>query len=180
MTELAEKEVYQGRISFEDFRDIHLDLWSEIPKKEGYFVFECIFFQNHIVELLGSHDLPKSEIENYLKALIKTVASMKPLLIYLTQDDLEKTIDRASKERVTRDKTRWKDWINLVIEYIDAMPYSKKRNQSGYDGVIAFFKDRKNIELSLLYKLDIEILKINNSDFDLEKVLKQVDQKLNL
>lgn len=180
MTELSKREIYQGKVPFEQFRDIHLDLWTELAKRPGNYIFECVYFQNHIVELLGTYDLDMVQITSYLRNLMDTVKSMNPLLIYLTQQDVKTTIDRVAKERVSPDRSKWRDWIELVIEYVDAMPFSKKRNLKGYEGAIEFFKARKTIEMSVIEALDIETLIIDNSDYDLNKVMGKIEKRIEI
>lgn len=54
-------EVYDGRVSLETFKDIHLKRWNKFADemkevKNEIVIFECTFFQNHINELLAVHE----------------------------------------------------------------------------------------------------------------------------
>ncbi len=181
MTYLASKEVYQNKVSFESFKDLHIERWGKLSDQadeDVTYVFECVFFQNHIVELLGAHDMNAKDIKDYLLELITKVKDLNPKIIYLSQADVGTTINHVAKERLSEDKSKWKDWIDLVIEYVDEMLYSKNRNQSGYEAAIDFFETRKVIELSVLESMQVDKQIIDNSDFDLNRVMEEIIEEL--
>lgn len=183
MTYLTSKEVYQGKVSKDDFEAIHLRRWQSFTdciNPETCYIFECVYFQNHIVELLGEHQLSDEDLRDYLIKLISTVRQLNPLVIYLDQKNPEETIRRVAQERRTTDSSKWQDWIDLVIAYVEQMPYAKARKLKGYQGALAFFEDRKRIELAVLKDLPVEILHIDNSDYDLEQVMVQISDYLHL
>lgn len=178
MTYCAEKEIYHGSISFEQFRKIHMERWASFVEKakDGIYIFECIYFQNHIVELLGSYELSEEDIINYLSELVALLAPFEPELIYLEQDEVETTINRVAEERISEEGEGLPDWIDLVIDYIEELPYSQTNKLEGHEGVIRFFEDRKQIELNaieILNELNNGVIcyKINNSDYNLEKMV---------
>lgn len=177
-----EKEIYQGKVSLEEFKTVHLRRWKAFVDQvdeETLYIMECIYFQNHIVELMGQYDLSDEVIIKYLADLMETVLPLNPKLIYLTQDDMRETINRVAVERLSPDHSKWRDWIDIVIEYTDGMPFSKARNQSGLEGTFHFFEHRKTLELKTITLMEhqlpaLDIVTVNNSDYDVEKVMDRI------
>ena len=136
-------EVYDGRVSLERFSQIHLGRWQKFAesalKENEVNIFECAFLQNHIFELMGICGEGKDYITDHLISLINTVEKLNPVLIYLSQPDVKETIGRVAKERVSPDKSKCSDWIDLVIAWVEKSQYGKVNRLNGYDGAIRFF-----------------------------------------
>lgn len=93
---------------------------------------------------------------------------------------MEETIRRVAEERVSPDKSKWDDWIELVIRYIENSKYAQVENLKGYEGAITFFKDRKKCEELIIEKLDIDKAVIHNTSYDWNKVFEDVVAQLNI
>ncbi|MBP3887010.1 MAG: hypothetical protein J6F30_05065 [Cellulosilyticum sp.] len=143
--------------------------------------------KNRLIMIEGIPGSGKStcakKIEAYLLELLKNVEKYHPLLIYLTQKDVEETITRVARKRVSPDKSKWEDWIDLVIHSVEKSKYGKEHHLEGRTGVVQYYKDRKAIELEYLHKLeeeyagiaDIEIVHNDNYDWEkLDKKLKEI------
>lgn len=170
----SKREIYQGVISKEAFKSKHLDLWKQFKSKGKVYIFES-FFQTQIVELFGMHSCEMDEILLYFNKLLDLVREMNPLIIYLQQENVEETIDRVAKERVYEKHT---DWIQLVEEYIGSLTYGKKSKLKGYERSIQFFKDRKALELDVFKNIHAEVVMIDNSDYDFNKVIQKIKDYL--
>jgi hypothetical protein len=176
-------EVYDGKVSLDTFKRIHFKRWEQFAKDiEGdtVVIFECSYLQNHVNELMGFHNEDVSFIMDYMINLIKIVESLNPMLIYLTQPSVYETIQRVAKERVSQDKSKWQDWIDLVIKYVECSPYGKNHKLNGFKGVIEFFEARKKIELVVIDKLSVDKVIIDNPEYNWEDVYKQVLYSLDI
>lgn len=142
------------------FFDEHLNLWKvfleENKGNDKIFVFECIFMQNHINELLLKYDMSLENINKYYERFQELFVGIDVRLVYIKQLDVDNTLMRIAEERRTNDKTLYKDWIDHVIEYFEGSKYGKTKGYVGYEGALRYFKDRQDIELEVLKKLKID------------------------
>jgi hypothetical protein len=170
-------EVYDGRVPLDTFKNLHLNRWKQFGfsvEEDLTVIFECAFLQNHVNELMGAHDKGLDYIINYMQELITAVKDLNPKLIYLVQTDTCETIRRVAEERVSPDKSRWPDWIDRVIKYIEDSQYGQKHGLKGFDGAIEFFESRKKIELAVIDKLPVDKAVINNPEYKWEEVFEEV------
>lgn len=181
MKYFEEHEVYNARVDLDTFKKLHFKRWQNFSKNtdnNSIVIFECSYLQNHINELLGYHEKDVKFIIDYMINLIKTVENLNPKLIYLTQPNVYETIDRVAKQRVSPDKSKWEDWIDLVIKYIENSPYGKSHGLKGYEGTIEFFDARKKIELDVIDKLSIDKAIIHNEEYNWDEVFNKVISEL--
>lgn len=175
---LSSKDVYDGRCSLDEFTQAHLKRWKAFSEgasgEDTITIFECSYLQNHISELMGVHNKDSNFIKEYLVKLISTVSDLNPKLLYLSQSDVQETINRVSNERRSPDKEKWDDWIDLVMEYVESSSYGKAHNLKGFEGVVKFFEDRKEIELSVIDKLEIDCAIVNNENYNWDKVFEDI------
>ncbi|PKK94804.1 MAG: hypothetical protein CVV60_04555 [Tenericutes bacterium HGW-Tenericutes-5] len=173
-------EIYQ----IEDevlFLEEHLNLWKaffeETKDYDKTYVFECIFLQNHINELLLKYDLSIDDIVEYYERFQEVLKGNKVQVIYIKQLDIENTLKRITEERRTNDKTLYKDWIDHVIEYVESSTFGKTKNYYGYQGTLEYFKDRQAIELKVLDQLKINKTVINLEN-DYQEVFSEIVKKI--
>ena len=173
---LENYEIYGGRSGLGMFKDLHMKRWSDysfkIYSKNEISVFECVFLQNHINELLLFYKKNEGEIAEYLLELAGTAADLHPAVIYLEQNDVRRTIENVSKERVNFKGERI--WMERVIDYICSSPFGKEKGLSGLEGMIEYFKIRQEIELSVLGSLPFRSEKISSGGKDWDIVWKDV------
>lgn len=175
MNFLEEREIYDGRVSADTFKQIHLKRWKKFGEemkenKNKIVIFECSFLQNHVNELLAIHDKDFDYIRDYLNELIGTVTELKPKLIYLNQASIKETINRVAKERVSHNKDMYPGWLETSIEYFKNSSYGKRNNIKGFDGLIRYFEKRQEIELGIIKSLDLDNLIIYNKNYDYENI----------
>jgi cytidylate kinase len=176
-------EVYDGRVSLDMFKEIHLRRWrkfgQEMKKsKDKVVIFECAFFQNHINELLAVHEKDIHYIMQYLKELLETVLDLNPKLIYLNQSSVRNTLDRVAKERVSENKEVYPDWIDLVTDYFKNSNYGKSNNVNGFDHIVEYFKKRQELELKAIEKLSINSFVVDNSNYDWDNIIKIIKEEI--
>lgn len=173
-------EIYRTE-DVNDFLEEHLSLWKvfleENKDNDKTFVFECIFMQNHINELLLKYDMSMKDIIKYYKRFQEVLEDIEAKVIYIKQLDVDSTLSRITEERRTNDKSLYKDWIDLVTQYFEETKYGKVKGYVGYNGALKYFKDRQNIELEVLDKIKID-KKIVSLDKDYDEVFNEIIKDL--
>jgi len=170
-------EVYDQRVPFEEFKALHFTRWNRFSleaESDTVYIFECAYLQNHISEMVRANEMTDQAIVAYMQDLIETVKPLNPKLIYLSQPDVRETIQRVADERRSPEPDRWKDWIDLVAEYVENSPYGKSIQASGFEAVISFIEARKVLEFKVMKELDIEVDVIDNPSYDWEDVERRV------
>lgn len=167
--ELSNFEIYQN-YSLKYFKDMHHKLWNRFGNEalnDTIYIFECVFIQNHINELILKFNLDKSSIIQYFDDLISPLRVLDPYILFIEQKDVEVCINHISDERKTDDPTKFKDWFDLVIDYFHNTRFANELGYTNYQGIIKYFIDRQNLSLELLSKLNLShnILELYQ-DFD--------------
>jgi len=172
-------EVYNGRVTSDRFKELHLKKWKKFAEqmkedKNKIVIFECAFLQNHVNELLAIHEKDLDYIKEYLIELIETVREFDPKLIYLNQLSVKETLNRVAKERVSDNKELYPNWIDMIIEYFERSNYGKHNNINGFDGLVRYFETRQAIELEAIKSLLIDNSIIYNDSYDWEELTRNV------
>ncbi len=177
-------QVYDGRVALEQFTDLHLKRWESFANRASHkntiYIFESAFFQNHICELMAIHNKDNSYIAEHLISLMNSVKVLNPTIIYLSQPDVSETITRVAKERVSSDKSKCSDWIDMVISWVEKSQYGIEHGLKGFSGAIRFLEKRKKLEFEVLEKLPIDKWIIENPNYDWEEVFKKVKKKFSV
>lgn len=173
---LQSKEIFDGKLSSEDFLNVNLKRWKSFCKQalsdDCVYIFECAFLQNHINELLAYNDVTTNYIIDYAVKLISTVEALNPTLIYLDQSSVRAKIERAAKERTEPEGIP--NWIDLVIDFVENSSYGQRNNLKGFDGTVRFFADRVDIEREVIEHLEIDSFMITNPDFDWDDIFNKI------
>jgi len=176
------REVYGGGVTLNRFCSSHMERWHAFLEgdfeEDDVFIFECSYLQNHITELILTFDESKEMIEEHLSNLLDVDSELDIHLIYLNSVNVDEAIARVTKERVSPDKSRWPDWIDIVVDYVENSLYGKKHELSGYDGFIDFIKLRKATEYEVMSKLSINVNEIRNESFEWDQVWHEIMQTL--
>jgi len=169
-------EIYRTD-DLDHFFEAHLNLWHKFLKAysndQSSYIFECIFLQNHINELILKHDLNQEEMINYFQKFSDMFKDFEVKLFYINQIDVLSSIQKITDERRTDNKALYKDWIDLVIEYFEQIKYGKKKGYIGFEGAIKYFMDRKVLELEIIKHLKMDTYVIN-LDNDYDKVFNEM------
>lgn len=160
------------------FDELHFKRWEVFAKwaekEEAIYIFECAFMQNQIVELFLCSAKPYEQIKNHMNKLVSTVKNLNPLLIYLSQPDVAKTIAHVGAER----HSDAFDWLTQFISYSENTPYAKAHNLQGLAGAIAMQEQRKQIELALLQELPLQSFVQENVGFNWEQAWQEIEEYL--
>ncbi len=176
--ELENYEIYDNRVAFDVFCNLHYSRWEAFGKqaaeKDMLNIFECAFFQNHINELQNYQLAGKADMQRHLNKLLSSVLPLSPVLIYLSQPNIRETIERIAKERVS-DHGKW---IDMAVAYVENTPYGKLHNLKGFDGFLRCMEDRKQTEADIIKSLPINTIIIENDDYNWEGVWNKLEAHL--
>jgi hypothetical protein len=173
-------EIYQ-RNDLSEFLNIHLKRYRNFidmhKDEDDIYIFECILIQNHINELLLKHGYKSEQIYQYFMALMEPINEVAYEILYIQQMDVQKILKRITEERRTTDKTLYRDWIDLVIEYLSNTPYGS--DYKDFSGCLSYFKMRLNEEVKLLEKMknNVSIFKL---DEDYDRVFYEMKAQLGI
>lgn len=167
--EFDKYEIYRTN-DIEHFKNKHYELWEDFNNtydENKIYVFECVFLQNHINELILKFNKDLDYTIDYFTNLINKVSNLNPTLIYLHQEDISYTLDMISNQRKS-DTPQRKDWIDLVKDYLSSKPTAEELGFVGDKAVYNYFKHRQELQDKVFEKLEINKKMFNiNKDYDL-------------
>ena len=143
--DLEQYEIYNNRISYEDFKNIimtRLANWST----DGN-IFECSLFQNIVEDMILFRNATDEEIVSFYRNIKNTLGEKDYRIIYLMSEDISSNIDVIRKER-TDDQGR-EMWFPLMLEYFNESPYAKENGLSGEEAMLSHFRHRQELEMSI-------------------------------
>lgn len=144
--DLEQYEIYNGRKSFSEIKDIVTSRYKAF-RDTGY-VFECSFLQNLTEDLILFHEKSDEEILAFYRELYTALDKDSFRLVYLYSDDVEENIRIISKERSDTDGNPL--WLPMMLEYLKHSPYGMKRGLESFDDLIAHLKHRQDLELRII------------------------------
>ncbi len=144
--ELENYEIYNGRKSFEEFKDILFSGFRHFSET-GY-LFECAFFQNIMEDLMLYHMLTDDEIIEFYRELYGNINRDEFLLLYLYSDNLEESIRAIKEER--SDSTGNPLWYGMMLQYLINSPYGTAHGYSDFKDMVEHFTHRQNLEMRII------------------------------
>lgn len=137
---------------FETEREKILEKWHSFVEnagKDNIYVFNCIFLQNPMCETMMRFGMPEEASLEYIAEIAKIIRPLNPVIIYIDQPDVKKTVDSVLDERGN-------GWLNAVIDYHTSQGYGKQNGLSGYEGYLRCLEERKKRELRILQALSVD------------------------
>lgn len=135
-----------------------LEKWQsfvENAESNTAYVFNCVFLQNPMCETMMRFGYSEEQSFEYISKISEIIKPLNPTVIYLKNDDISGRVNDAAKER--------DGWLEAVINYHTDGAYGKSINAQGFDGYIACLNDRQRRELSILDKLPVKNIVIDNA-----------------
>ncbi|MCM3124244.1 MULTISPECIES: hypothetical protein [unclassified Mesobacillus] len=161
---ISKKDVYE--LPLEENIAVISESWEEFAKQaaaeEKVYVFECCFIQNPVTVGLVKYGASDEATIQYVKKLAEAVESLNPLLVYVKQEDIERSFRKAVTERPD-------DWFNGFVHYYTSQGYGLVNGLSELEGIIDVLKARQELEYSILKNLQLTTYILNNTQFDFEK-----------
>jgi hypothetical protein len=173
IADLAKYEIYE--LPAERYCRLTAARWQDFAQaalqKPQTQIFECCFLQNPMTTLLARHNWPVRATGDFVLQLEKSILPLNPLLIYLDPADVRQTLQRAARSRP-------KEWLEFVIQYVTGQEWGKKNAQTGFDGMVAFYETRRNAEKEAFERLGIEKLWLENAGSDWAVTSRQIGEFL--
>ncbi|SDC69944.1 hypothetical protein [Geotoga petraea] len=168
---IKEKDIYE--LPLELHQELILEKWDEFSKKikneDEVYIIECCFIQNPITYSFIREGESEQNFLKYIKKIEDKIISSNPLLIYVEQDDYEKSFKKIVEERPT-------EWKNFFIDYYTNQGYGKESNKKDLKGAIEVLKKRQKIEQKILNDLKIKYKVINNTNYSISKTEKMLEK----
>jgi hypothetical protein len=139
---------------------------SAIPVVDGQ------LFHGDLTHLLLM-DAGAALIADYVDALAAVITPLNPLVLYFWQEDVEKAIRTVCAERGP-------EWIDYQVNWKLAGPYCVRKAYTGLDGLIALYRDYRQITDALFERLPLTKLTIENSGKDWPAHERQIMNALQL
>ena len=143
--DLERYEIYNGRISYEDFRSIVLSRFKAWDQ-DGM-IFECSLFQNIIEDMILFRCFLDEQIIGFYKEVKEVLKDKDYQIIYLKSEDIKGNLNVIRKER-SDDKGK-ELWFPLMMRYFNDSPYAKANALRGEDDLIGHFRHRQELELRI-------------------------------
>ncbi len=178
---MSHYEIYQeDKLTkfFEEHKKRWLHFIEERKHNEFTYIFECVFLQNHINELMLKNDFTDKEILAYFLRFSDLLKGVKVRLFYINQLDVKARLDEIIEQRRSSNKELYPDWIDQVIDYLALGKYAKAKGYIGYNGAMKFFSDRKKLENMIVEHLPFETKTIDlGDDYDsvFDQIIKSID-----
>lgn len=170
---ISKKDVYE--LPLEENIAVISESWEEFAKQaaaeEKVYIFECCFIQNPVTVGMIKYGASDEATIDYVKKLAEAVEALNPLLVYVKQEDLEKSFRKAVTERS-------EDWLNGFVHYYMSQGYGLEKGLTGLDGTIEALKARQELEYRILDHLPMTAYILNNSQFDFEKHIENLKEVL--
>ncbi|MDO4863550.1 MAG: hypothetical protein Q4A05_05205 [Ruminococcus sp.] len=170
---LLQYKVYDF-LPWETERPVMLDKWREFAQNirgESY-VFNCVLLQNPMCETMMRFGFDEAVSEAYIREICGMIEPLSPFVVYLGNSEVYDSVKKASAERGD-------DWLNAVIDYHCGGEYGKKLGLSGFDGYIAALEERQRRELSILGRLGVDNIVLDDPQRDWESAYSAIISELN-
>lgn len=129
-------------------KPLMLDKWRQFVSEadpDTIYVFNCVFLQNPMCETMMRFNFAESKSLAYIREIAEIITPLDPVIIYLKNDDIANSIEKAAKERP--------GWLEGVIDYHVNGAYGKSIHAQGLEGYIECLKERQRRELRILDRL---------------------------
>ena len=171
--EIAANDIYELPLDLN--KKLILNNWKRFVKKAGQedkvYIFECVFVQNPVTVSVIRDNADFGYALNYVEDVLALVKELNPVLIYLKQDNIEKSFKKVIDER-----PEW--WLDFFIDYYTNREFGQAQDLKDLEGTLKGLKEIGQIQSNLIESLEIEKHIINNSEFNREKTKKELEDIL--
>ena len=159
--ELASYDVYE--LDLDTFEDVSYHYWKEFVEQTEFedevYIFECCFLQNQFTKYIAMHNAEPKRLADQLKKISELIAPLNPLVIYLYQEDVDRSFHHVYKERS-------QEWRKFFTDYHVKQGYGKANGLEGYQGLVEFLEMRRDLEMGILEDLSVKHMLIENGEKD--------------
>ena len=143
--DLEQYEIYNGRLSFDEWRRIVLTRFENWNGSN--MIFECSLFQNIVEDMILFRDMSDQDIIQFYREISKVLWDKEYQILYLKTEDIAASVEVIRKER--SDDQGNELWFPMMCRYFDESPYAKKRGISGEAALMNHFLHRQDLELRI-------------------------------
>lgn len=118
--------------------------------------------------MMAYHNASNDYIIRHVKELERTISELNPLLILLEPKNIEDQFDRVIKERP-------EEWLDFVIDYVTNQSYGQENNLNNYQGLIEFYQDLAELELTIFSKLSLNKILIKDPHLNWEQNYQKIN-----
>ncbi|WP_290783497.1 hypothetical protein [Exiguobacterium sp. UBA6309] len=160
---LQARDIYE--LPFELHQSLILKKWeafvAQVLTTDTMYVFECCFLQNPLTMGLIKYDLPEATLQAYIERIATIITPLQPVLVYVDQQDVERSFRKALQERPT-------EWADGFVSYYTEQAYGVNHSLLGVEGTIAILRERKALEHQLLKTLPFRVEVFGNEEFSVK------------
>ena len=138
-------EIYNNRVSWEEFQDIVLSRYRNW-NQDGM-IFECSLFQNTVEDMTLFRNASDEEIIAFYRKVREALEGKEYRIVILKAEDVRGNMSVIRKER--SDEQGNELWFPLMMQYFNECPYAKARGLEGEEALIRHFIHRQELELRL-------------------------------
>jgi hypothetical protein len=153
-----------------------LDRWralaNALTASQEVALFDGMLY-GHLGWTLFAGDVPRDAITAYIAEAQEIVVPVQAALIYLRPDDVPAAVRRAIGRRGER-------WGNDFVRRITSFPYSRRRGLEGFDGLVHFWQDYRDLCDELFARSPLAKRRIANDAVDWPAYLGQMRGLLDL
>ena len=131
---------------------------KQAMQSDTVYVFNCVLLQNPMCETMMRFGFTVEQSKAYISEIAKIIQPLHPAVIYLKNDDIQASVEKAAKER--------EGWLDAVIDYHVNGAYGKSIGVEGFDGYIRCLEERQRRELEILSHLPVTSHVIENPQRD--------------
>ena len=143
--DLEQYEIYNNRVSYDDFKSIILSRYR--AWNQDNMIFECSLFQNIVEDMILFRCASDDEIMEFYQDIRNMLHGKKYHIIYLKTDDIRGNLEVIRKER-SDDKGN-ELWFPLMMGFFNNSPYAKQNGLMGEASLVNHFRHRQNLELRI-------------------------------
>lgn len=124
---------------------------------ETLIVDSCLF--GYLTWSLFPFEVPEGEIAAYVSAVLRLLAPLDPVVIYLRQDDVAHSLERLGARR-------GEELARAYIARATGSPYGRRRGLAGFAGLVAYWTAYRDLTDRLFAALDCPAVAIETTAGD--------------
>ena len=143
--QLENYEIYNGRTTFDQYKDIVLTRYRNWQGDGN--IFECSLLQNAVEDMILFRDMPDDDILDFYAEVRSALEDKEYRIYYIETPDIATNLSTIRKERVDKDGNEI--WFNMLMEYFVHSPYAGKSSLNRYEDLLEHLKHRQSLELRI-------------------------------
>jgi hypothetical protein len=143
--DLERYEIYNNRVSYEDFKKIILSRYKAWNRDN--MIFECSLLQNIVEDMILFRNASDDEIIDFYRQIRDALDGKNYKILYLKADDVRGNLNVIRKER--SDEAGNELWFPLMMGFFNDSLFAKENGLSGEEDLINHFIHRQDLELRI-------------------------------